>query len=67
MLPEVMRGPAGAFLTMPPTEDITEAITYTNALLSTQQSLPVAEKPAEAEKKEEAKPEEKKCSVGWNL
>ena len=57
-LPEELRAPAGAFLTMPPTEDIAEAIAYTNALLSAKQ--PAAEtKTAEAEKKDEKKPEAK--------
>ena len=57
-LPEELREPAGAFLSLPPTADIAEAIAYTNTLLSAKQ--PVAEaKPAEAEKKDEAKDEKK--------
>ena len=59
LLPEELRAPATAFLVLPPTADIVEAIAYTNALLSAKQ--PAAEaKPAEAEKKEEVKKEEKK-------
>ena len=58
MLVVIFAGPVSAFLTMPPTEDIAEAIAYTNALLSAKQ--PAAEtKPAEAEKKDEKKPEAK--------
>ncbi|MBR1587910.1 MAG: serine/threonine protein kinase [Kiritimatiellae bacterium] len=50
-LPEELREPARAFLSLPPTADVAEAISYTNSLLSAKQ--PAAEaKPAEAEKKD---------------